>query len=201
MVSAIILAAGSSTRMGGVNKLLLPWNSSTVIQHIVNQVLLSGVAEVIVVTGYQHQQVEQLMPKDSVSIAYNHGHASGMTGSIKTGVSAASIENAYMICLGDMPMVDAKEYRKLVAFAEQLQGKSERFILLPRFKTDKANPVIFSASFRQSILDHAAPEGCRAIVSSNLDSVHWIEMESDHVTRDIDSTIDYQNLVHGNKSN
>jgi molybdenum cofactor cytidylyltransferase len=199
MVSAIVLAAGSSTRMGGINKLLLPWNSSTVIQHLVQQVLSSGAEEVIIVTGYQHEQVEQVIGDLSVSIVYNAGHASGMTGSIKAGVAAGSIENAYMICLGDVPMISSDEYRKLISVAEELQLTSERFILLPRFKNENANPVIFSASFRQSILEHPQPDGCKEIVASNQDCVHWIEMDSDHVTRDIDSIIDYQNLVHGNK--
>ena len=200
MVSAVLLAAGSSTRMGGVNKLLLPWKSSTVIAHTVGQVLSSGAGEVIVVTGYQHEEVKRALGDLAVSVVYNSMHASGMTGSIQSGVAAA-VGNAYMICLGDLPTINAAEYAKLVALAEDLEQGPEPFIILPRYENVKANPVIFSRYFRQSILDHKSPEGCREIVADNKSYIHWVDMETDHVLKDIDSTTDYQNLLYGNKSN
>jgi len=200
MVSAVLLAAGSSTRMGGVNKLLLPWKSSTVIGHTILQLLASGAGELIVVTGYQHEEVVKAIDEYPVTVVHNPMHASGMTGSIQAGVAAAA-GDAYMICLGDLPSIDATEYHKLVMRANALEQQPERFIILPRYKNEKANPVIFSSYFRRAILDHKEPEGCRGIVAANQQYVHWVEMESDHVLRDIDSTTDYQNLLYGNRSN
>jgi molybdenum cofactor cytidylyltransferase len=200
MVSAVLLAAGSSTRMGGVNKLLLPWKSSTVIGHTVQQLLSSGAGEVIVVTGYQPEQVKKAISEFRVAIVHNPMHAAGMTGSIQAGVAAAA-GDAYMICLGDLPSIDATEYYKLVNGADALAKQPEPFIVLPRYKNEKANPVIFSSYFRQAILNHKEPEGCREIVAANQQYIHWVDMECDHVLRDIDSTTDYQNLLYGNRSN
>jgi molybdenum cofactor cytidylyltransferase len=200
MVSAVLLAAGSSTRMGGVNKLLLPWNSSTVIGHTVHQLLSGGTGEVIVVTGYQHEAVKKAVGEFPVRFVHNPMHTSGMTGSIQAGVTAA-MGDAYMICLGDLPSIDATEYSKLVSRADAFIQQGEPFIILPRYKNEKANPVIFSKYFRHAILDHKEPEGCRKIVADNQQYVHWVDMESDHVIRDIDSTTDYQNLLYGKKSN
>ena len=199
MVSAIVLAAGSSTRMGGENKLLLPWNGSTVIEHTVHQVMLSGVDETIVVTGYQHEEISFVLSQSGAFVVFNPSHTAGMTGSIQAGVNA-STGNAFMICLGDLPMIRSDEYGKLVRLAKELGGQDEPFIIIPRFRNVKANPVIFSSAFKQAILDHTAPEGCREIVAANQHCVQWVDMESDHVIMDIDSTTDYQNLIHGNKS-
>ena len=200
MVSAILLAAGSSTRMGGVNKLLLPWKNSTVIAHTIQQLLTSGAGEVIVVTGYQHEEVIKAISEFPVAVVHNPLHESGMTGSIQAGVAVAA-GDSFMICLGDLPTIDAQEYRKLVKQAEVFEQNLECFIVLPRYKNEKANPVIFSSYFRQAILEHKATEGCREIVAANQQYVHWVDMETDHVLTDIDSTTDYQNLLYGNRSN
>ena len=97
MVSAILLAAGSSTRMGGVNKLLLPWKNSTVIAHTIQQLLTSGAGEVIVVTGYQHEEVIKAISEFPVAVVHNPLHESGMTGSIQAGVAVAA-GDSFMTC-------------------------------------------------------------------------------------------------------
>lgn len=199
MVSAIVLAAGSSTRMAGTNKLLLPWNESTVIAHTVQQVMLSGADETIVVTGYQHEAIKMALSSCGAQLVFNPLHASGMTSSIKAGINA-SIGQSFMICLGDLPMIRFDEYAKLVRITKELMNQDTPFIIIPQFNNERANPVIFSNSFRQAILDHKAPEGCREIVAANQEYVHWVDMETDHVISDIDYTTDYQNLIHGNKT-
>jgi molybdenum cofactor cytidylyltransferase len=200
MVSAVLLAAGSSTRMGGLNKLLLPWNNSTVIGHTLRELWSSGAGEVIVVTGYQPEEIQNAIKEFAVTVVHNPLHASGMTGSIQAGVAVAK-GDSFMICLGDLPTINAGEYHKLVMQAEALEQKLEPFIVLPRYKNEKANPVIFSSYFRQAILEHKATEGCREIVAANQQYVHWVDMDSNHVLNDIDSTTDYQNLHYGNRSN
>ena len=63
IISATILAAGRSSRMGDENKLLLPLNGDFVINRICHTVLNSGLKPVIVVTGFQHTQIEKALPK------------------------------------------------------------------------------------------------------------------------------------------
>lgn len=199
MLSAIVLAAGSSTRMGGANKLLLPFQSSTVIRVTVQQVLESGVAEVIVVTGFQQEQVRAALEGLPVSVVFNPFFATGMTSSIKAGVQA-SRGKAYMICLGDLPTIRSGEYRTLADYAMKLDSDLQNFIVMPRYEQVRANPVIFSNSFKPVILAHDKPEGCKEIVAANPGNVHWVDMSFDHVLRDIDTQTDYQNLLNANRN-
>lgn len=196
MVSAIILAAGSSTRMQGSNKLLLPWIDGTVIRHTAQQILDAGIRDIIVVTGHEAAKVEAALVGLKLRTVFNPAYRSGMTGSIQSGVLAAN-GDAYMICLGDMVKVTAGEYAELVIKADELAASGEPFIVLPRFQKQKANPVIFSGHFRSDILGHTEPEGCKAIVESNMDLVTWLDMKDSNVLMDIDYREDYQKLLDG----
>jgi len=196
-VSAIVLAAGTSSRMGGDNKLLLPFRNSTVIRNTVEQVLCSGVKEVLIVTGFQNQLVTDALSGLPVSVVFNPLFGSGMTSSIQSGVRAAT-GNAYMICLGDLPAVQAREYQELVSRASELDAHPDPYIILPRYRQSRANPVIFSKAFRDVILAHQEPEGCKSIVAASAANLHWVEMELDHVIKDIDTKSDYLNLMHDN---
>ena len=100
MLSAIILAGGLSSRMG-TNKLLLPYENHTIIEHIVENVCNAGVEEVIVVTGHEAIKVKTALRKFPVKFVHNANYATGITTSIQQGVKSAT-GNGYMICLGDM---------------------------------------------------------------------------------------------------
>lgn len=194
MVSAIVLAAGTSSRMEGPNKLLLPLKDSTIIGTTVQEVLRSGVWKVVVVTGYQKVELMDALKGMNIHACYNPDYRSGMTGSIQTGVREAK-GDAYMICLGDMPLVKAEEYKALVEAAEGMIKTGKPFIVLPDYKHRRANPVIFSKSFRGEILSHEAPDGCREIVQRHAELVHHVPMPTANVLRDIDYTSDYDALI------
>ena len=60
MLSSIVVAAGSSKRMGMINKLLLPFKGKTVLETVVENILRAGLEEVIVVTGYDEKKILEL---------------------------------------------------------------------------------------------------------------------------------------------
>ncbi len=75
MISAIVLAAGESKRMGQP-KMLLPWGKSTVLQTVISTLQTAGVDDILVVTGGAHQQVDMLIGK-SVQTFYNENYVEG----------------------------------------------------------------------------------------------------------------------------
>ena len=77
-ISAIILAAGGSTRMAGKNKLLLPYNNKSIINHVCRTVLNTGLSPVIVVTGFENSRVEEELPRDINIIINNNDWKRGM---------------------------------------------------------------------------------------------------------------------------
>src|SRR5512144_2811697 len=102
MISAIILAAGQSRRMGQP-KMLLPWGKSTVIEHVIVTFLRSGIEDVIVVTGGAREKVESVISGYPVRKSYNEAYAAGeMLSSIQCALRTISEQSqAALIGLGD----------------------------------------------------------------------------------------------------
>jgi len=196
MVSAIILAAGESRRMESKNKLLLPLGHETLIEHIVDTVFSSDVGEVVVVLGHEADRVKNVLVNRSIKFVYNDNYQIGMTTSIHAGVKAASSQtDGYMICLSDLPLIEPDELNHLVLAFEKAINQNDKLIVIPIFEEQRGNPVIFSLRYKTDILDHKGLIGCKGIVKQNPDQVLEIEMDTDHVLRDIDVIEDYERII------
>lgn len=195
MISAIILAAGESKRMGEQNKLLLPFRSQTLIESIVDTVLSSDVGEVIVVLGHEAVRVREVCRERPVKFVQNDNYQEGMTTSIHTGVQAANAEaDGFMICLSDLPLIEPHELNHLLhAFEEAVRTKN-KYIAIPVFEGQRGNPVIFSVIYKNNILAHKGLMGCKGIIKQNPAQVLEVEMATEHVLRDIDTPEDYKKL-------
>jgi molybdenum cofactor cytidylyltransferase len=193
MLSAIVLAAGLSKRMGAENKLLLSYKNKTIIETTILQILDAPINEVIVVTGFEADKITMTIQYLPVKIVYNINYKKGMTTSIQKGVQSAK-GNGYMICLADMFAITATEYNQLQAFFDECFKKDNQCICIPRFSNEKGNPVIFSSSYKDEILQHTDMEGCKTIVQLNKQHIQWFDMETDHVLQDLDYPEDYKAL-------
>jgi molybdenum cofactor cytidylyltransferase len=192
-VSAILLAAGLSSRMEGPNKLLLDWRNSSLIEHTLGQLLASEVLEVVMVLGRDADLIQKLVqPHPKLKFVLNPNYESGMTSSIQAGV-AQGTGDALMICLSDMPFLSHQDYDQLLA-AYAKEHSAAKDILLPQFEGKNANPVIFATSYQTAILHHAEANGCSGIVKQNVERVIFHEAENNHFVLDIDTLSDYQNL-------
>lgn len=196
MLSAIVPAAGSSRRMQLKNKLLLPYGEKTILSHTLETILSAGIEEVIVVTGYEAEQVRDSIRHLNVRITFNPLHETGLTGSIQAGVRLAA-GNGFMICLPDMVKITMEEYSLLKNAFEDRVKSHDHCICLPMFRGETGNPVVFSAWYKDSILQHAEKDGCRNIVRANPSEIHPVSMPSDHILKDIDFPDQYQALQNG----
>jgi molybdenum cofactor cytidylyltransferase len=193
MISAILLAAGSSRRMGNVNKLLLPYQGGTILSLTAEHILAAGIEDLVIVTGYEATAVELEVGHLPVRTVHNHRHEEGMTGSIQTGITLAEGEG-YMICLADMVLITPEEYALLRQAFETRRPHDDRCIIQPVYDNKKGNPVIFSSYYRDAILRHPEKEGCKEIIRSHADQLYTVEMPTDHVLRDIDHPDEYKAL-------
>jgi len=193
MISAIVLAAGLSKRMGNSNKLLLPYRHSTVIEATINNILAAGIEDVIVVTGYENDKINDVIKHLPVTIVDNPSYHQGMTTSIQKGVLHAK-GNGFMICLSDMIMIEPAEYALLINTFEQQVRLNKKVICIPRYENEKGNPVIFSAYYKEMILAHTDMEGCKTIVQANKEYICWVDMPTNHVLIDMDYPEDYEKL-------
>ena len=193
MLSAIVLAAGLSKRMNGMNKLLLPYKNKTVIATVVQNILDGGIEEVIVVTGHEEDKIKHALKDFPVHFTYNHDYTKGITTSIQQGIMHAT-GDGYMICLSDMVLITPKEYATLKdAFTKHLE-LNKKCICMPVYKNEKGNPVIFSSFYKEAILKHEDMEGCKNIVLQNKENIDRVDIDTDHILTDMDSQDDYKKL-------
>jgi len=196
MVTAILLAAGSSRRMGSPNKLLLPWNGKPMIVSTAENILAAGIDELILVTGHEAGAITAAVSSLPIRIIHNPHYAAGMTGSIQTGAGIANGEG-YMICLADMTLITAPEYILLKTAFEQRYRQDIQCIILPEYQGQKGNPIIFSSSYREAILHHPEEDGCKTLVRGHPGHHHRVPMPTAHILQDIDSPEDYDRLIPG----
>ena len=195
MISAVILAAGESRRMGKQNKLLLPIGGEALLVKLVTSVCASDVGQVLVVIGHEAEKIRRELNELPLNFVYNPNFSEGMTTSIKYGVKVASHEcDGLLICLGDMPFINTSEINKLIHAYVKNRIKGEGLIVVPVFKRQRGNPVLFSIEFRNDILEHKKESGCKEVIMKNSDSVMEIEMDDEKMLLDVDTMEDYQSV-------
>ena len=193
MISAIVLAAGESKRMGPDNKLLLPFEGRPMIAHVAATALASRAFEVIVVAGHQEQLLRSALEALDITIVVNPRFKEGMTTSIQAGVEAASLEaTGIMICLGDLPMLRASDLDQVMDAFRSALVRDVAAIVRPTYQGAIGHPVILAAHYRSQILAHEKIVGCRGVIRRHPDHVSHIEMETDYGIRDIDTREAYQ---------
>jgi molybdenum cofactor cytidylyltransferase len=192
-VSAVLLAAGESRRMGAANKLLLDIGGVTVVRRTAEQILAAGVAELVAVLGHQGEAIADALDGLPLRTVVNPDYAAGQMTSVQAGLAALETPgDAAMICLADQPLLTAADYRLLIdAFADR-GGKS---ILVPVHRGARGNPVMLAAAHLGEITGRRANLGCRQLIDRNPDLVRTVEVASDRFVRDIDTEADYRAAV------
>jgi molybdenum cofactor cytidylyltransferase len=184
-VAAIILAAGRSTRMGGPNKLLAELGGKALVRIVTEQALASKAKDVIVVTGHQAAQVEQALRGLKVKFVRNPDFASGRASSVKTGIAAAP-ENAdgAVVCLGDMPLIDAHLIDRLI---EAFAPDRGNLIVVPVSDGRRGNPVLWSRRFFNELMTLDGDIGARHLIARHGEAVAEVAVEGHGAFLDIDT--------------
>ena len=191
-VSAVLLAAGASSRMGAENKLLLPWGDKPVLEVVVNALAGAPLHEVVVVVGHEAETVAAVLEPYPVRVVANSGFAAGMAASLRTGIEAVdAAASGYLVALGDMPGITAGLVDLLCRrFAEA----GESAILLPVDKGRRGHPVIFARGFRQELLALSGDRGARSVVERHPGCVVEVPVSDSGILADVDTPEEYRNL-------
>lgn len=190
MISAILLAAGQSRRMGRF-KQLLELGEKTFIEHCVDNLRASRVEEIIVVTGHREAEVRSVLERAQVRFAHNARYRSGMSSSIKVGVQAVSARaTACLISLVDQPRIDTDIINKLVAEYERFRWP----IVIPTFGGKRGHPIILDLSLKEEILAIDESIGLRQVISAHSSEIAYIEVYASAVVEDCDSPEDYERV-------
>ncbi|MBW8268525.1 NTP transferase domain-containing protein [Caldovatus aquaticus] len=186
-VAAVVLAAGRSRRMAPLNKLLVTDEHGVpMIARVVDNVLASRARPVIVVTGHERERIEETLTGRPVLFAHAEDYAEGLSASLKAGLRALPPDaEGVLICLGDMPLVTGAMMDRLLAAFDPEEGRA---IVMPTFRGKQGNPMLWSREFVPEMLAITGDVGARHLVGKYRDRLVEVEMASDAVLRDFDTT-------------
>ena len=188
MLSAILLAAGESKRMGEP-KQLMPLGSSTMVEQAIDNLLNSAVNEVIVVLGYKAEEITKTIAAKPVKIIVNPNYRQGMSTSIIAGLILVDRQaQAVMLALGDQPSVDSQTINQLI---EEFYNH-DKGIAVPTYQGRRGHPIIFDIKYKPKLLELKGDIGGRQIIQQHPDDVLEVAVDSESVIADIDTRADYQ---------
>ena len=191
MISAILLAAGESKRMGQP-KLLLPFGNHTILEQTVDNLLNSRLDEVIVVVGHKSHEITKRLTNWPVKVVLNPGYHEGMGSSIAKGLNLVDDScRAVMIVLADQPFIGSKTINLLIeAFVNKDKG-----IVIPVYRGRRGHPVIFATKYRKRLQDLVDDVGGRQIIEEHEDDTFEVVIDSESINIDIDTMNDYRSHI------
>lgn len=188
MISAIVLAAGQSTRMGEY-KMLLPWGQTSVIGHVVATILEAGVNDVYAVTGGHQIELKEALKEYKINYLYNQDFEDGeMLTSVQVGLSGLGNEcDAALIVLGDQPQIESRVVREIV----ERNVSTHHKIIVPSYKMHRGHPWLIEKLFWKDILNLLPPQSLRNFLNMHYEVIDYLNVETPSVLQDLDTKNDY----------
>lgn len=193
-IGAVLLAAGSGSRMGHRPKSLLELDGVPLICRQLIALSGAGVDEVVVVLGHYADRIEEAVKEFPVTLLRNSNPDAGQVSSLRLGLQALSSKlDAVLIALADQPLISSQDISDLIsAYKKRPQ---DTLVVQPSVEGLPGNPVIFSNEVRQQILLGDASVGCRQWQSANPSQVHpWVSSNNNYRT-DVDTLEDIAALA------
>jgi len=184
-IAGVVLAAGRSSRMGGPNKLLAEIGGKPLVRIVVDAVLASRARPVVVVTGHQRDKVEAALAGLPVKFVHNPHFADGLGTSLKAGIAALPAEaDGAIVCLGDMPQVDAALIDRLIGAFDPDHGA---LVVLPTIDGERGNPVVWSRRFFPDLMAVEGDVGARYLIGRYTEAVAEVPLTDTAALTDVDT--------------
>ncbi|WP_299609667.1 nucleotidyltransferase family protein [uncultured Tateyamaria sp.] len=190
-VTAIILAAGLSQRMGERNKLLLPVGDIPMIQHMVDVYSAAIAGPVVVVTGHQAFEIEGALAGSGARTMFNPIYAQGQPTSVACGLRAVKDADAILVGLGDQPLLTAGDLRVLLA-AHAATDTSR--ISIPMVDQQRGNPIVVPGALRDRLLADPRSPGCKKFTRTHPEHVQFHALIAPGFYTDVDTPDAYAAL-------
>lgn len=203
-VSALILAAGRSVRMGQP-KMLLPWGETTVLGRVIDVLRNSGIEEILVVTGGARKRVEELAAGYGIRVTHNAGFESGgMLSSLQCGLRALepppglpyflrnrggrrAATEGVLIVLGDQPQIEARSVRAVASRFEET-GAS---LVVPSYRMRRGHPWLVARPLWAEIEALSPPQTPRDFLNRHAAEIEYVDIDTPSILADLDTPEDY----------
>ena len=187
--TAILLAAGQSTRMGAQNKLLLEINGVPMIRHIVEQYQSAIDGPVLVVLGHEEKLVKAALDGTGADTVFNADFAEGQFTSVATGLRNAVDAETVLIGLGDQPLLRHKDITALLT-SHRVANPGK--ISIPVNEGARGNPLVVPRSLRARLLEDPKKPGCQKFTRTHPELVQELPLQSPGLFIDVDTPEDFQ---------
>lgn len=194
VVGAVLLAAGSGSRLGNRPKSLLELGGVPLIRRQLIALSGAGVDEVVVVLGHHAEAIEAAVRDFPVTLARNPSPDDGQASSVRIGLQAlAGKLDAVIVALADQPLVNAQDISALIGAFKQKRG--EAAMVVPRVAGEPGNPVMFDAALRDDWLAGEANAACRRWREAHPERVDWFDTDNARFRIDIDTPEDLKRFT------
>src|SRR5215467_3584492 len=189
-VGALILAAGTSSRMGEP-KQLLRIGDNTLLGQVLANVRGVSLAQIVVVLGASADAIKHQVDLAGLKVVVNNSYHQGMGTSLAAGLAALEATvNAALIVLADQPFVQPETLKKICQEYRRTQAQ----IVIPLYKGFRGNPVLLDRSVFPEVMALRGDIGCRAIFGSHPEGIVKLPVEDAGILLDIDSKADFEKL-------
>ena len=192
LVSGVVLAAGSSTRLAGSRpKQLLELGGKPLIRRVVLSALESGLHEVVVVLGHAAAEVGEAIPDLDCRIVENPDYRIGQSTSVRHGLAAIAPESrATMFIPADQPLLSTALIDRLVESYRATAGP----IVIPTHKGRRGAPVVFDRSLFFELEKLEGDAGGRSILPRYRSEIVEVSVANPRELADVDTAADLEQL-------
>ncbi len=188
----VILAAGSSSRLGKP-KQLLAYKNTTLLKNTIDEAALVPDVQIVVVTGSNHELVKEEIRTDKIKISFNPDWEVGMSSSIVKGLKDLLTEfpetEKCIFAVCDQPYVSAAVFENLIKQYHTIK----KGIAASAYANTLGTPVLFDKKYFDELLALKGQEGAKKIINKFLDDTVAVVFEKGNI--DIDTAEDYDNLI------
>jgi molybdenum cofactor cytidylyltransferase len=191
-IVAVILAAGLSTRMAPQNKLLLDFGGEPLVRRLARETLASKAARTFIVVGHDRWNVRKAIGELPITIVENPDYTENQMTSVRAGVLAAPEAKGYLIIPGDMPLLAAPDFDRLIARFEELGAEKA---VVPFDETERGNPILIPGWSREEMYRRGINFGCRNLLINYPELVSPLKTADPQFFQDCDTPEAYRDLL------
>jgi molybdenum cofactor cytidylyltransferase len=186
-VTALLLAAGKSSRMGSC-KPLLPLGNETVIERCLNTLRHGGVNEIIVVVSIHGEDIARAISDHSVRIVVNSDESGDMASSIRTGRDNTTQETSgIIVALCDYPLVLPNTVKILI----DQHAKHPACIITPTCNGRRGHPLLLPRLILEELTEGKT---LRDVLKTDTGRIHELPLDDPGILIDMDTPKDYRTV-------
>lgn len=192
MLTAVILAAGESRRMGSPKALLL-YNDRTFLEHLLDITRHPQVCSQLIVLGAGAEAISERVGLKPEQVVVNPDWQNGQLSSIKAAVKniGAKSTDGVLLCLVDHPLITSSLVNDLIASFY----RTGKLIVAPTFHGKRGHPVIFSSKLFTELLDAPEETGARSVVWKHASEVQEVPTAEEGIVLNLNDPETFRNAI------